>query len=65
MKTCFSPNNDTSEITKKYEDYLNRIKDVLFDINWKTTNPGEQLTGSFNPQIETEQEWYGGTARPP
>lgn len=28
-------------------------------IEWITKNPGTQLTGSFNPIIEDEHEWYG------
>ncbi len=28
-------------------------------INWVTKNPGTQLTGSFNPIIADEKDWYG------
>lgn len=28
-------------------------------INWNVTDPGTQLTGSFNPVISNSREWYG------
>lgn len=32
---------------------------VSFPLNWKTDNPGSQLTGSFNPVFESPEKWYG------
>jgi hypothetical protein len=30
-----------------------------FPLDWKTDNPGSQLTGSFNPVFERPEKWYG------
>jgi hypothetical protein len=41
------------------ESELASIKQRGNEIKWQTTNPGTQLTSSFNPIIEDPSKWYG------
>jgi hypothetical protein len=52
-----------SIITKQIDEVLLKLnkldKKDHSKINWITKNPGKQLTGSFNPIIKNEKDWYG------
>jgi len=47
------------ERISRVPEYLTFLKENLFKIDWKTQDPGTQLTSSFNPVIADSREWYG------
>lgn len=54
---------EIDDLVKRQLDLVLSIKQNEYDstsgIKWKTLNPGEQFTGSFNPIFESPDTWYG------
>jgi len=51
-----------AEIKNQYDQIIERVKQVMdstYPVEWITTNPGTQLSSSFNPIMEDESQWYG------
>jgi hypothetical protein len=40
-------------------DMINKMESIDFTTFWKISDPGSQLTSSFNPIIADPNEWYG------
>lgn len=55
--------NASNIINQQKEEVLEALSDLSesdsSEIKWITTNPGTQISGSFNPIISDPEDWYG------